>query len=90
MIQTMKDARKLSQRTGELLIQAGLASGVVADPKGFRVDFTDRGFECLRHLYLALRDLSATPPDPDQLTLLAVWANLTAKLEGWDQDDESA
>ena len=39
-----EDARKLSQRTGELLIQAGLASGVVADPKGFRVDFTDQGF----------------------------------------------
>ena len=74
----------LSQSTGEALMRAGWATGVVSDPNGFRVDWSDEGLERLRLLYAL--DLGALRLDLDQLAMLFVWATLAGQQHGWDQE----
>ena len=78
------NVHQLSQSTGEALMRAGWATGVVSDPDGFRVDWTADGLERLRLLYSL--DLGALKLDIDQLALLFVWAALAGQERNWDQD----
>ena len=77
------NVHQLSQSTGEALMRAGWATGVVSDPNGFRVDWTDEGLDKLRLLYAL--DLGALQLDFDQLALLFVWATLAGQQHGGDQ-----
>ena len=78
---------QLSQSTGEALMRAGWATGVVSDPNGFRVDWSDEGLRRLRLLYTL--DLGALKLDIDQLAMLFVWATLAGQQHGWDQQEPS-
>lgn len=78
------NVHQLSQSTGEALMRAGWATGVVSDPDGFRVDWTNEGLERLRLLYDL--NLGALKLDIDQLDMLFLWATLAGQEHGWDHD----
>ena len=67
-------------------MRIGWASTSIADENGFRIEWTDRGLECLKHLHLGFRDLSGSPLDSEQINLLCTWAQMSAEHYGWDKE----